>query len=243
VTRPQLPPSQKNSFRATTEPEAPSGLWHCPAIPVGASLGYSGEMITIGLIGGVASGKSAVARQFAERGAVILYADRVGHEVLREAAVVEQLVARWGPKILTAPGEISRSVVAKIVFAPGGEAHRQFLNSVTHPRIAARLAAQLSELRQTNCPAAVLDAALLLEAGWDRLCDQIVFVDVPREQRLERAQSRGWDAGELARRETTQLPLEEKKRRATVCLDNSGSFAELQAAVDVLVEKWWPASR
>lgn len=196
-------------------------------------------MITIGLIGGVASGKSAVAQRLAANGAVILDADRAGHLVLHEPAVIERLVARWGAQILNEQGEINRSAVAKIVFAAKGEAERQFLNSVTHPRIAARLEVQLNELRQANCPAAVLDAALLLEAGWDRLCDQIVFVDVPQEQRLDRARSRGWDAGELARREATQLPLEEKKRRATVCLDNSGSLIELQSSVDELAEKWW----
>lgn len=199
-------------------------------------------MITIGLIGGVASGKSAVAQRFAANGAVILDADRAGHLVLREAAVIELLVARWGEQILNETGEINRSAVAKIVFAASGEAERQFLNSVTHPRIAARLEVQLNELREANCPAAVLDAALLLEAGWDRLCDQIVFVDVPQEQRLARARSRGWDAGELARREATQLPLEEKKRRATVCLDNSGSLSELESAVDALAENWWHSS-
>lgn len=200
-------------------------------------------MITIGLIGGVASGKSAVAQQFADWGAIILDADRVGHEVLREPDVIQQLVARWGSHVLNAAGEINRSAVARIVFAANGDTERQFLNSVTHPRIAARLELQLNELRQARCPAAVLDAALLLEAGWDRLCDEIVFVDVPQEQRLARARSRGWDAGELARREATQLPLEEKKRRATVCLDNSGSFHELQAAVDALAQAWWYSSR
>lgn len=200
-------------------------------------------MITIGLIGGVASGKSAVAQQLAARGAVILDADRVGHEVLRDPAVIEQLVARWGPQILTNAGEISRSAVAKIVFAANADADRQFLNSLTHPRIAARLAAQLEKLRQAKCPAAVLDAALLLEAGWDRLCDQIVYVDVPREQRRARARSRGWDVGELARREATQLPLDEKKRRATVILDNGGSLLEMQARVDLLAHEWWHASQ
>lgn len=200
-------------------------------------------MITIGLIGGVASGKSAVAQKFAERGAVILDADRVGHEVLREPQVIQQLVARWGAGILSPNGEINRSSVAKIVFASQGEADRQFLNSVTHPRIAARLSARISELRQANCPAAILDAALLLEAGWDRLCDQVVFVDVPQEQRLARARSRGWDDGELARREATQLSLAEKKSRSTVSLDNAGSLADLQQAVDVLVQKWWPPPR
>lgn len=197
-------------------------------------------MITIGLIGGVASGKSAVARCFTDCGAALLDADRVGHEVLREPAVIEQLVARWGPTILTETAEINRSAVAKIVFAPGNEAERAFLNSVSHPRIAARLAEELDRFRAAKYPAVVLDAALLLEAGWDHLCDQIVFVDVPRELRLARAQSRGWDAGELARREATQLPLAEKKRRATVCLDNSGSLAELVARVRKLAGAWFP---
>lgn len=192
-------------------------------------------MITIGLIGGVASGKSAVARVLADRGAVILDADRVGHEVLREPRVIEQLVARWGSSILNEQGEINRSAVAKIVFAPGNDPERQFLNSVSHPRIAVRLAMQQEELRKTDCPAAVLDAALLLEAGWDHLCNEIIFVDVPRELRLHRARSRGWDDAELAKREATQLPLEEKKRRATIVIDNSGTLDSLQSQI---VQLW-----
>lgn len=203
------------------------------------SAAYSVGMITIGLIGGVASGKSAVARCFTDCGAALLDADRVGHEVLHEPAVIEQLVARWGRQILTDAGEVDRSSVAKIVFATGNEAERAFLNSVSHPRIGARLAAELDQLREAKFPAVVLDAALLLEAGWEHLCDQIVFVDVPLEQRLARARSRGWDVGELARREATQLPLVEKKRRATICLDNSGTLGDLQAQVDRLADHWW----
>ncbi len=194
-------------------------------------------MITIGLIGGVASGKSAVARVLAERGAVILDADRVGHEVLRDPAVIQQLVARWGSRILNEQGEVNRSAVAKIVFAPGNERERQFLNSLSHPQIAVRLAGQLDELRQTNSPAAVLDAALLLEAGWDHLCDEIIYVDVPRELRLARARSRGWDDAELAKREATQLPLEEKKRRATIVIDNGGAMTSLEQQVNALWRK------
>lgn len=195
-------------------------------------------MITIGLIGGVASGKSAVARLLADRGAVILDADQAGHQVLREREVIEQLVSRWGREIFT-DGAIDRSAVARIVFAPGNEAERVYLNSVSHPRIAARLAAELEKLRTANCPAVVLDAALLLEAGWDQLCDEIIFVDVPREQRLVRARSRGWDEAELARREATQLPLAAKKLRATRILDNSGSQETLQREVQNL----WNALR
>ena len=200
-------------------------------------------MLTIGLIGGVASGKSAVANLFAAQGAVILDADRVGHEVLREPAVIENLVARWGQGILNETGEINRSAVARIVFAAGHENEREFLNRVTHPRIAARLQEQLAEFRRANVPAVVLDAALLLEAKWDHLCDEIIFIDVPEEQRLARARTRGWDAGELARREATQLPLAEKKRRASVTLLNNGSVADLAERVLALAQQWQIAKK
>jgi len=197
-------------------------------------------MLTIGLIGGVASGKSEVARLFQACGATIVDADRAGHEVLREAEVIAALTQRWGPGILDASGQISRSAVAAIVFAPGNEAERQFLNQVSHPRIAARLSEQLSALKAQHCPVAILDAALLLEAGWDSLCDEIVFVNVPREVRLARARTRGWNEAELARRERTQLPLEEKRRRATILLDNSGTRDELAAQVAGLWQGWFP---
>jgi dephospho-CoA kinase len=197
-------------------------------------------MLTIGLIGGVASGKSEVSRWLAQRGAAILDADNIGHEVLADANVIDQLVQRWGSVILDARGQINRRAVAKIVFAAGNEAERAFLNSVSHPRIAARMEERLRQLLEQKSPAAILDAALLLEAGWDRFCDEIVFVDVPREQRLERARARGWDEAELARREATQLPLAEKQSRATVVLDNSGSREDLVQQVDALWNRWFP---
>jgi dephospho-CoA kinase len=197
-------------------------------------------MRTIGLIGGVASGKSEVARLFAALGAVILDADQVGHEVLREPEVINQLAQRWGSSILDAQGQIIRSAVAAIVFAPQGEVERLFLNQVTHPRIAVRMAAQLEALRAKNCPAVILDAALLLEAGWDALCEEIVFVEAPADLRRNRARTRGWDDAELARREQRQLPLAEKSRRATVRLNNGGSREELAAQVAKLWNKWLP---
>jgi dephospho-CoA kinase len=197
-------------------------------------------MRTIGLIGGVASGKSEVAHLFVSHGATILDADRVGHEVLREPEVVAQLAERWGSSILDAQGQIIRSAVAAIVFAPQGEVDQQFLNQVTHPRIAAKLSEQLALLRAQHCPAAILDAALLLEAGWDYLCDDVVFVDAPSELRQVRARTRGWDDAEIARREQRQLPLVEKRRRATIVLDNGGSREDLATHVVELWHKWFP---
>src|SRR5438477_12900597 len=92
-------------------------------------------MLILGLVGGIASGKSLVAECLRDLGAVVLDADRAGHAVLREPDVVAALVNRWGNSILDPAGQISRRAVAKIVFAAGNEAERKFLEQVTHPRI------------------------------------------------------------------------------------------------------------
>src|SRR4029079_10630951 len=101
-------------------------------------------MLILGLVGGIASGKSLVANILRDFGAVVLDADRVGHEVLREADTIAAVKARWGDGVLDAPGQISRRAVAKIVFAAGNEAERKFLEELTHPRIEARLREQLA---------------------------------------------------------------------------------------------------
>ncbi|QDU28731.1 Dephospho-CoA kinase [Anatilimnocola aggregata] len=197
-------------------------------------------MLTIGLIGGIASGKSAVAQAFVKLGAVVLDADRAGHAVLREPPVIATLVDRWGPGILTSDGQVSRSAVAKIVFAEGSESERLFLNRLTHPLIAEKLKTELNLLQSEGHPAAILDAALLLEAGWDRLCDRVLFVDAPQSARLERAKGRGWDAAELARREATQLPLGEKKQRSTAVIENGGTLDDLNRQVKAFWLAWIP---
>jgi dephospho-CoA kinase len=190
-------------------------------------------MHIIGLIGGVASGKSAVGAALARRGAVVFNADVFGHAVLKEPEVRDTLVKRWGPGVLGEDGEISRPAVAKIVFSqtPEGEQEREYLEQLVHPGIRRRIEAAIQALPETSVPAVVIDAALLLEAGWAAVCTAIIFVDAPREQRLARARTRGWSGEEFSRREAAQLPIEEKRRRASYVLDNSGTLAELDAAV------------
>lgn len=193
-------------------------------------------MRVVGIVGGIASGKSRVAECFRLRGAAVLNADAAGHQVLTQPEVIAELVARWGPGILDAAGQVSRKQVAAIVFAPGNEAERAFLNQLTHPRIGQLLAEQIAALQaESQSHLAILDAALLLEAGWDEICDLVIFVDTPDATRLSRAHARGWDEAELARREATQLSLAEKRRLADLVLDNSGSLADLQAQVDRLI--------
>ncbi len=191
-------------------------------------------MILIGILGGVASGKSAVSMRLQTLGAVVLDADKAGHEVLREADVKEELRGRWGDRVFDAAGEIDRRKVAEIVFAATtqGQAELTFLEHLTHPRIGERLRAQLADLKRGGVRAAVLDAPVMLKAGWDRMCDWILFVDTPRPIRLARARQRGWTTADFAAREAAQESLETKRRRADATLDNSSSWEHLYTQVD-----------
>jgi dephospho-CoA kinase len=191
-------------------------------------------MKTIGIVGGVASGKSLVSQMLVELGAPVLDADRAGHAVLAEDAEVrEALRQRWGDAILTPAGEVDRVAVATHVFADDktGDAERKFLEALLHPRIRTRLNHLRDEFAAEGKPAVVLDAPLLLEAGWGPLCDFVLFVEMPIETRLELAKSRGWSDAEFARREAAQWSIAEKRRHATQILPNTGTQAELRKAV------------
>jgi dephospho-CoA kinase len=192
------------------------------------------HMKTIGLVGGVASGKSLVAKMFAELGAGLLDADRTGHDVLaNDPDVKRALVERWGPSILAADGTVDRSGVAACVFASDdrSERERRFLEELLHPRIRVRLEEQRRQFAAEGRPAVVLDAPLLLEAGWAPMCDIVVMVDSAQETRLDRARQRDWSDAEFARREAAQWPVEQKRRSAHVTLANEASPDALRAAV------------
>jgi dephospho-CoA kinase len=190
-------------------------------------------MLTLGLVGGIASGKSVVANCFRDLGAVVLDADQAGHAVLREPDVIAALKARWGNRILDASGQISRREVARIVFARDAAGEREFLERLTHPRIQMRLQQQLAQAQAADPPprVVVLDAALLFEAGWEQLCDRVLFVDAPRDVRLERAVARGWSAEQFAAREAAQMPPEEKRRRSDLLIRNVRTLEDIRNVV------------
>lgn len=182
-------------------------------------------MYVIGIIGGLGSGKSLVARYLAGQGVALVEGDRLGHEVLAEPAVIEALRERWGEDVLDPEGQIDRAAVAARVFAspPAGPAELAFLEGVTHPRIAALLNERLDQLRQSGAGMVVVDAAVMLKAGWDRFCDLIIYVDAPRQLRLARCRKRGWSEEQFDLRQRAQLPLGIKRDRADITIDNSGS--------------------
>lgn len=191
-------------------------------------------MKVIGLLGGVASGKSLVASQLESLGAGRLDADRIGHEVLNLPHVQEQLRKRWGSQIFTPAGKVDRSRIAQLVFAPtpAGAAELAALEQMTHPEITRKLQAEIEHWQaEDKFPAAVLDAAVMIKGGWHRLCTEVWFVDAPRHLRLERARGRGWSDDELARREAAQESLDLKRKLAQVIIDNSGTSAATRAQV------------
>ncbi len=198
-------------------------------------------MRILGLLGGVASGKSLVAKQLARLGAGVLDADGAGHEVLRLAEVRHAARERWGEGVFGSDGHIDRRRLGQIVFAspPQGEEERRFLEQLTHPRIARLLEVEAQRMAAAGCPVAVLDAPLLLEAGWDRLCGGLMFVDAPRPLRLARALARGWREAEFAEREGAQESLDSKRKRADWIVDNSGSPDQTQAQI----ERLWSSLR
>lgn len=191
-------------------------------------------MIVVGIVGGIACGKSAVAREFESLGAVCIDADQIGHEVLKQDDTVQSLVRRWGRHIVEpSTGGLIRSAIAKIVFGEDERSKQElnFLESISHPRIAEKIEKQISLYRAQNKAMVVLDAALLIKAGWASLCDFIVYVDVDRPTRLERAKRRGWSEQEYDRREEMQTPLALKRQMADILIDNSQGLDETRIQV------------
>jgi dephospho-CoA kinase len=192
----------------------------------------------IGLVGGIGSGKSQVARAFARRGGALVDADPIGHAALEQPELLQQVREAWGQRVLDAAGEVDRKKLGTIVFASPVERAR--LEQLVHPWIGQRIREQVARLQADPAVAfVVLDAAVMLEAGWNKVCDRLVYVHAPRGQRLARvAAQRGWNEQEFSQREHAQLPLTAKATLADAAVDNTGPPEAIQEQVDRLVREW-----
>ena len=181
----------------------------------------------VGIVGGVGAGKSSVVRNVKSLRLHFIDADRIGHDQLTVKKIKDQIVKTFGTQILDSSGDISRPDLAAQVFGDSSENQekRKQLNSIVHPAIRSEIRRQINSAPQ-DADAIILDAALLLEAGWADECNAVIFIDTSLEQRRKRvAETRGWSAEELQRREASQLSLEEKRRRSDFCVDNSGDIS------------------
>jgi len=186
-----------------------------------------------GLTGGIASGKSTVARILEELGAKVIDADRVGHELLRRSHPVhQQVVARFGQGILRPDGEIDRALLGSIVFADQEKLRE--LNALVHPSLIARADELAAEFRAERTAAViVVDAAVIYEAGVEDRFAKILVAWCRPEQQIERLMAKtGLSREDALRRVASQIPAEEKRRRADYVIDCSGSLAETRTQAE-----------
>jgi dephospho-CoA kinase len=162
--------------------------------------------------------------------------------VLKERAVKERIREKFGDHVFDPQGEIDRRRMGELVFGskPAAQSARADLEAIVHPRITERLGREIASARsQPGIEFVVLDAAILLEAGWRSLCDLVIFVDVPDAERLERvARERGWSAEQLRAREESQFSLERKRKEADHVVDNSRHTGRAVAQLEAILSQF-----
>lgn len=188
-------------------------------------------MLNVGLTGGIASGKSTVARMLVAEGAVLIDLDEMAHAVQeREGKVWREIVRHFGPEILAPDGKIDRRRLGECVFADRKKL--DLLNSLVHPAVFEQWRRRLEEIRMTQPEAIVLsDIPLLIEAGLQPMVDLVLVVYLPPEKQIARLMARdGYSRQEAARRLASQMPIEEKLAYADIVVRNDGSLEETRAA-------------
>lgn len=184
-------------------------------------------MLLIGLTGGIASGKSTVARMLAQGGVPVVDADALAREaVLPGSVALSAITSRFGREVLRADSTLDRKKLGAIVFADP-DALRD-LNAIVHPRVAALAMEKLAALRDAGHPIAVYEAPLLFENRLEGMMDQTLLVALPLELQRTRLMARErCSAAEADARISVQMSLAEKRERADVVIDNDGDLTQL----------------
>jgi dephospho-CoA kinase len=194
-------------------------------------------MQRLGLTGGIASGKTAVAGMLREMGFAVLDADSLAHKLIEPGQAAYDEVAReFGQSIIDSDKTVNRAKLAAIVFADPAKLAR--LNAILHPRVESVIHQQFAEWsRNGTRDAAFVEAALLVEAGYHKDLDGLVITWCRPEQQLERLRARGFSDEEARRRIAAQLPVADKLRYATEKIDCSGSLEDTRKQVEGLAAK------
>jgi dephospho-CoA kinase len=182
----------------------------------------------IGILGGIGAGKSVVAAQFVQLGCYLIDGDAIGHDVMRQDDVKELVRRQWGGGVFTPQGQIDRKALGRIIFnEQAGGQQLELLNQIMQPRIGERISMLIHQANELpDVPAIILDAAIMIEAGWDRFCSHFVFVSAPADIRASRVVSeRGWDEQSWRQREKLQFSLDAKRQRCYFTVDNSSSMS------------------
>lgn len=196
-------------------------------------------MKTIGVLGGIASGKSAATHVLKELGAEVFDADRAGHCVLEDPVAKEEIRARFSSAVFDSEGNVSRPKLAAIVFGDSAEHKKALadLEKISHPRIGEELRKARNQARERGVRAFVVDAPVMIKAGWIESCDHVLFIDASRESRLKRALARNWTENEFDIRESAQEELDIKRRYADFVIPNDGDLSQLRDEVAAFWKK------
>ena len=187
-------------------------------------------MFVIGLTGGIATGKTLVSETLRDLGATIINADLVGHEAyLPHTETWQAVVDAFGTEILDDENQIVRPKLGAIVFSDPSKLEQ--LNSIVHPRIYAMICDRIEGLKAEGVASVVVEAALLIEAGWTPLVDEIWVLTSPIEQVYSRLTGRGMSHEQSQARVESQMPQDERVTYADVVIANDGGEAELKSAV------------
>ena len=191
-------------------------------------------MVVIGLAGGIGAGKSEVSRILKELGAVVLDADRFGHEVyLPNTDGFREVVATFGDDVVSPSGEVDRRALGGKVF--GNPEAMAKLNAIAWPRIRQRIADSIDEQRSDGTQVVVLDAAVLIEAGWTDAADEVWVVTAPETDVIQRIQTRNNLTEEQVRaRISSQMSNEERVKYAHVVVENNGPLEHLRHKIVML---------
>ena len=194
-------------------------------------------MLRLGLTGGIASGKSAVAAMLREMGFVVLDADSLAHRLIEPGQpAYNDILQEFGPAVVAPDGHVDRAKLSAIVFAD--RARLDHLNAIVHPRVAEIVFRQFAEWERAGArDAAFVEAALLIESGIHKKLDGLVVAWCEPQQQLERLIARGLSDAEARRRIAAQLPVAEKLRLATEKIDCSGSLEQTRLQVQSLATK------
>lgn len=193
-------------------------------------VGKIAEKPVIGILGGIGSGKSTIAAEFAKLGCKVIDADRIAHELLEEPPVREKVVSLLGQAILDSSGKIDRRKVAKVVFAD--DHMLASLNRIIHPLVLQRTQELIEQsMSQNQVKAIILDMPLLVEVGWHKKCDKLIFVDCEQKLRRERAKKLGFDKKQIKIRENFQISLDNKVSLADNTIENNSDFSAIAKQV------------
>lgn len=193
---------------------------------------------TIGLTGGIASGKSTVSAMMRELGLPVIDADEAARAVVRPGEeAYQQIVAAFGPGILRADGEIDRAKLGAIVF--NDEQQRKVLNAIVHPAVRKKMLAEKEAHIRSGAKTVVLDIPLLFESGLTHWVDKVLVVYVDDDVQLRRLMARnGFTEEEALARIRSQWPMAEKVKRADAVIDNNGTIEETRRQLLAILHQW-----